>query len=133
MPITQRDPGERGNLQFLLVAVLVAVFHAAERRIFRRERRVWLLFFRGKKHQRMLGLLRWPQNQSGSVHVHLWFLSVKPTTPILTRCQGNRCVVNRSEGLTAVDFGGGDAVTVGAIDRSKRQREKRCGRRFIIV
>ncbi|RRT43853.1 hypothetical protein B296_00038592, partial [Ensete ventricosum] len=46
---------------------------------------------------------------------------------ILTRCQGDRCVVNRGEGLTAIDFGGGDAATVGAIDRSEGQQEKCCG------
>ncbi|RRT35559.1 hypothetical protein B296_00056415, partial [Ensete ventricosum] len=27
----------------------------------------------------------------------------------LPRCQGDRCVVNRGEGLTTVDFSGGDA------------------------
>ncbi|RWW68812.1 hypothetical protein BHE74_00023637 [Ensete ventricosum] len=47
-------------------------------------------------------------------------------TKIFTRCQGDRCVVNRGEGLTAVDFGGGDAATAGAIGRSEGQREKRC-------
>ncbi|RWW35961.1 hypothetical protein BHE74_00059056 [Ensete ventricosum] len=35
---------------------------------------------------------------------------------ILTRCQGDRCVVNGGEGLTAVDFGGGDTATVGVIE-----------------
>ncbi|RRT65873.1 hypothetical protein B296_00035433 [Ensete ventricosum] len=35
---------------------------------------------------------------------------------ILTRCQGDRCVVNNGEGLTAVDFGGGDIATVGMIE-----------------
>ncbi|RZS28729.1 hypothetical protein BHM03_00062368 [Ensete ventricosum] len=39
--------------------------------------------------------------------------------PIFTRCQGDRCVVNRDEGLTTVDFGGGDAATTGAIGRLK--------------
>ncbi|RRT47885.1 hypothetical protein B296_00035908, partial [Ensete ventricosum] len=36
-----------------------------------------------------------------------------------------RCVVNRGEGLTTVDFSGGDAATAGAIGRSEGQREKR--------
>ncbi|RWW17945.1 hypothetical protein GW17_00018089 [Ensete ventricosum] len=45
--------------------------------------------------------------------------------PIFTRCQGDRCVVNRGEGLTTVDFSGGDAATAGAIGRSEGQREKR--------
>ncbi|RWW71144.1 hypothetical protein BHE74_00021130 [Ensete ventricosum] len=40
----------------------------------------------------------------------------KERTQIFTRCQGDRCVVNRREGLTAVDFGRGDAATIGAID-----------------
>ncbi|RWW06364.1 hypothetical protein GW17_00030309, partial [Ensete ventricosum] len=44
---------------------------------------------------------------------------------IFTRCQGDRCVVNRGEGLTTVDFSGGDAATAGAIGRSEGQREKR--------
>ncbi|RZS09612.1 hypothetical protein BHM03_00040703, partial [Ensete ventricosum] len=44
---------------------------------------------------------------------------------IFTRCQGDRCVVNRGEGLTAVDFSEGDAATAGAIGRSEGQREKR--------
>ncbi|RWW00008.1 hypothetical protein GW17_00037057 [Ensete ventricosum] len=44
---------------------------------------------------------------------------------IFTRCQGDRCVVNRDEGLTTVDFSGGDAATTGAIGRSEGQREKR--------
>ncbi|RRT60139.1 hypothetical protein B296_00043741 [Ensete ventricosum] len=44
---------------------------------------------------------------------------------ILTRCQENYCVVNRNEGLTVVDFSGGDAATAGAIGRSEGQREKR--------
>ncbi|RZS22672.1 hypothetical protein BHM03_00055484 [Ensete ventricosum] len=52
-----------------------------------------------------------------------WFLQ------IFTRCQGDRCVVDRDEGLTTIDFGGGDAATAGAIGRSEGQREKRCGRR----
>ncbi|RWV92187.1 hypothetical protein GW17_00045463 [Ensete ventricosum] len=43
---------------------------------------------------------------------------------IFTRCQGDRCVVNRGEGLTTVDFSGGDAATAGAIGRSEGQREK---------
>ncbi|RWW71142.1 hypothetical protein BHE74_00021131 [Ensete ventricosum] len=38
---------------------------------------------------------------------------------IFTRCQGDRYVVNRGEGLTAVDFGEGDAATTGAIGRSE--------------
>ncbi|RRT45484.1 hypothetical protein B296_00053235, partial [Ensete ventricosum] len=38
---------------------------------------------------------------------------------IFTRCRGDRCVVNRGEGLTTVDFGGGDVVTAGAIGRSE--------------
>ncbi|RWW19215.1 hypothetical protein GW17_00016755 [Ensete ventricosum] len=46
---------------------------------------------------------------------------------ILTRCQGDHCVINDGEGLTAVDFDGGDTATVGVIDRSKGQRDKRCG------
>ncbi|RWV94118.1 hypothetical protein GW17_00043379 [Ensete ventricosum] len=37
----------------------------------------------------------------------------------------DRCVVNRGEGLTTVDFSGGDAATAGAIGRSEGQREKR--------
>ncbi|RWW36580.1 hypothetical protein BHE74_00058385 [Ensete ventricosum] len=37
-----------------------------------------------------------------------------PVERILTRCQGDHCVANRGEGLTAVDFGGGDAATAGA-------------------
>ncbi|RZS08595.1 hypothetical protein BHM03_00039585 [Ensete ventricosum] len=45
---------------------------------------------------------------------------------ILTRYQGDCCVVNHGEGLTAVDFDGGDAATAGAIGRSEGQREKRC-------
>ncbi|RRT52077.1 hypothetical protein B296_00039076 [Ensete ventricosum] len=44
---------------------------------------------------------------------------------ILTRCQGDRCVVNLDEGLTVVDFGRGDATTTRAIGRSEGQREKR--------
>ncbi|RRT57327.1 hypothetical protein B296_00043952 [Ensete ventricosum] len=47
---------------------------------------------------------------------------------IFTRCQGDHCVVNLGEGLTTVDFGGGDAATTGVISRSERQREKRCDR-----
>ncbi|RZR88869.1 hypothetical protein BHM03_00016518 [Ensete ventricosum] len=45
---------------------------------------------------------------------------------ILTQCQGDRCFVNRGEGLTTVDFGGGDVVMVGAICKSEGQREKHC-------
>ncbi|RWV98391.1 hypothetical protein GW17_00038769 [Ensete ventricosum] len=48
---------------------------------------------------------------------------------ILTRCQGDRCVVNDGEGLTMVDFGGGDTTTVRVIDRSEGQRDKRCSRK----
>ncbi|RRT42179.1 hypothetical protein B296_00055411 [Ensete ventricosum] len=44
---------------------------------------------------------------------------------IFTRCQRDRCVVNRGEGLTTIDFSGGDAATTGAISRSEGQREKR--------
>ncbi|RWW46651.1 hypothetical protein BHE74_00047446 [Ensete ventricosum] len=47
------------------------------------------------------------------------------SSSILTRCQGDRCVVNCGEGLTLVDFGGGDVATTRAISRSERQREKR--------
>ncbi|RWW83536.1 hypothetical protein BHE74_00007961 [Ensete ventricosum] len=36
---------------------------------------------------------------------------------ILTRCQGDRCVVNGREGLMAVDFSGRDTATVGVIGR----------------
>ncbi|RWW58927.1 hypothetical protein BHE74_00034172 [Ensete ventricosum] len=39
----------------------------------------------------------------------------------------DHCVVNRGEGLTAVDFDGGDAATAGAIGRSEGQREKHSG------
>ncbi|RRT37104.1 hypothetical protein B296_00052582 [Ensete ventricosum] len=45
----------------------------------------------------------------------------------MTRCQGNRCVVNRSEGQIAIDFGGEDAATAGVIGRSEEQREKHRG------
>ncbi|RRT60076.1 hypothetical protein B296_00020969 [Ensete ventricosum] len=37
----------------------------------------------------------------------------------------NHCIVNHSEGLMVVDFGGGDAATTGTIGRSEGQREKR--------
>ncbi|RWW44366.1 hypothetical protein BHE74_00049869, partial [Ensete ventricosum] len=66
-----------------------------------------------------LGTEREPQCAHGFgcnphlVHVS-WFLS-----QIFTRCQGDRCVVNRGEGLTTVDFSGGDAATAGAIGRSE--------------
>ncbi|RZR94131.1 hypothetical protein BHM03_00022761 [Ensete ventricosum] len=46
---------------------------------------------------------------------------------ILTRCQGDRCVVNRGGGLMTVDFDGGDAAMVGVIVRSEGQREKSYG------
>ncbi|RRT37664.1 hypothetical protein B296_00024294 [Ensete ventricosum] len=46
-------------------------------------------------------------------------------TYIFTRCQGDRYIVNRGEGLTTIDFSGGDAATARAIDRSEGQREKR--------
>ncbi|RRT38209.1 hypothetical protein B296_00058165 [Ensete ventricosum] len=49
---------------------------------------------------------------------------VPQPTYILTRCQGNRCVVNHDEDLTTVDFDRGDTATAGAIDRSEGQREK---------
>ncbi|RWV80516.1 hypothetical protein GW17_00058202 [Ensete ventricosum] len=52
---------------------------------------------------------------------------------ILTRCQGDRCVVNGGEGLTAVDFGGGDTATVGVIGRSEGQRDKRCADATVVV
>ncbi|RWW77420.1 hypothetical protein BHE74_00014426 [Ensete ventricosum] len=52
---------------------------------------------------------------------------------ILTRCQGDRCVVNDGEGLTAVDFGGGDIATVGVIGRSEGQRDKRCADAIVVV
>ncbi|RRT35423.1 hypothetical protein B296_00051286, partial [Ensete ventricosum] len=52
-------------------------------------------------------------------------------TQIFTRCQGDRCVVNRGEGLTTVDFDGGDAAMAGAIGRSEGQREKHYDRRFM--
>ncbi|RRT41248.1 hypothetical protein B296_00036802 [Ensete ventricosum] len=45
-------------------------------------------------------------------------------TCILTRYQEDRCVVNRGEDLTTIDFDGGDAATAGAIGRSEGQREK---------
>ncbi|RWW21613.1 hypothetical protein BHE74_00050060 [Ensete ventricosum] len=48
---------------------------------------------------------------------------------ILTRCQRDRCVVNGGEGLTVVDFGGGDTAMVGVIGRSEGQRDKRCDRK----
>ncbi|RRT41442.1 hypothetical protein B296_00045401 [Ensete ventricosum] len=51
-------------------------------------------------------------------------------TQILTRCQGDCYVVNRDEGLTAVDFGGGDVATAGVIGRSEGQREKRYGQMY---
>ncbi|RZS19776.1 hypothetical protein BHM03_00052199 [Ensete ventricosum] len=46
--------------------------------------------------------------------------------------EGDCYVVNHDKGLTTANFGGGDAATAGAIDRSEGQREKRCGRRFAI-
>ncbi|RWW67003.1 hypothetical protein BHE74_00025581 [Ensete ventricosum] len=53
-------------------------------------------------------------------------------TQIMTRCQGDRYVVNRGEGLTAVDFGRGDVATAGVIGRSEGQREKRCSVEAVI-
>ncbi|RWW74584.1 hypothetical protein BHE74_00017474 [Ensete ventricosum] len=50
-------------------------------------------------------------------------------TGILTRYQGDHCVVNSGEGLTAIDFDGGDVAMAGAIGRSEGQREKRCEQR----
>ncbi|RWV99161.1 hypothetical protein GW17_00037938 [Ensete ventricosum] len=47
--------------------------------------------------------------------------------------EGDRYIVNHGEGLTTIDFGGGDAAIVGAIDRSEGKREKRCGRRLAVV
>ncbi|RWV82503.1 hypothetical protein GW17_00055996 [Ensete ventricosum] len=47
--------------------------------------------------------------------------------------EGDRYVINHGEGLTTVDFGRGDAATVGAIDRSEGQREKHYGCRFDVV
>ncbi|RZS29329.1 hypothetical protein BHM03_00063038 [Ensete ventricosum] len=52
---------------------------------------------------------------------------------ILTRCKGDRCVVNRGEGLTAVDFGGGDAAIAEAIGRSEGQREKHYADATVVV
>ncbi|RRT75671.1 hypothetical protein B296_00015201 [Ensete ventricosum] len=47
--------------------------------------------------------------------------------------EGDRYIVNHDEGLTTIDFDGGDAATAWAIDRSEGKREKRCGRRLAVV
>ncbi|RRT32624.1 hypothetical protein B296_00054005 [Ensete ventricosum] len=47
--------------------------------------------------------------------------------------EGDRYVVNHDKGLTTANFGGGDAATAGAIDRSEGQREKRCGPDVTVV
>ncbi|RWW42817.1 hypothetical protein BHE74_00051589 [Ensete ventricosum] len=47
--------------------------------------------------------------------------------------EGDRYIVNHDEGLTTIDFDGGDAATAWAIDRSEGKREKRCGRRLAVL
>ncbi|RWW11287.1 hypothetical protein GW17_00025112 [Ensete ventricosum] len=71
-----------------------------------------------KETNRLFGIAHW---KIGFVSCNKFPLT---TAPPPTRCQGDRCVINCGEGLTTVDFSGGDAATTGAIGQSEGQREK---------